>query len=99
VLVPGHGEPLRDKALLRTTMSVLRELLKTGKGAKARGLDADQAKEEVLPRLRDLMLSMTRDDPKLNDQFRLYLVDWTMHRVYDELNGPLSDAIAPIPPK
>jgi hypothetical protein len=43
------------------------------------------------------MISMTRDDPKLNDQFRLYLVDWTLHRVYDELNGPLSDAIAAIP--
>ena len=26
------------------------------------------------------------------------LVDWFLHRVYDELNGPLSDAIAAIPP-
>jgi glyoxylase-like metal-dependent hydrolase (beta-lactamase superfamily II) len=31
VLVPGHGEPLRDKTLLHATMSVLRELLKAGK--------------------------------------------------------------------
>jgi glyoxylase-like metal-dependent hydrolase (beta-lactamase superfamily II) len=99
ILIPGHGEPLRDKALLHATISVLRELLRTGKDAKARGLDADQAKEEVLPRLHDLMVVMTKDDPKLNDQFTLYLVDWTMHRVYDELNGPLSDAIAPIPRK
>jgi cyclase len=99
VLVPGHGEPLRDKALLHATMSVLRELLKAGKDAKARGLDADQAKEEVLPRLHDLMVAITRDDPKLNEQFKIYLVDWTLHRVYDELNGPLSDAIAAIPPK
>jgi glyoxylase-like metal-dependent hydrolase (beta-lactamase superfamily II) len=97
VLVTGHGDPLRDKTLLHATMSVLRELLKSGKDAKARGLDADQAKEEVLPRLHDAMISMTRDDPKLNAQFTLYLVDWTMHRVYDELNGPLTDAIAPIP--
>jgi glyoxylase-like metal-dependent hydrolase (beta-lactamase superfamily II) len=97
VIVPGHGEPLRDRTLLHATMNVLRELLKTGKDAKARGLDADQAKEEVLPRLRDLMVSMTNDDATLNQQFRLYLVDWTLHRVYDELNGPLSDAIAPIP--
>lgn len=99
VLVPGHGEPLHDKTLLRTTMNVLRELLKAGKDAKARGLDADQAKDEVLPRLHDLMVTMTHDDQKLNDQFKLYLVDWTMHRVYDELNGPLTDAIAAIPPK
>jgi hypothetical protein len=42
---------------------------------------------------------MTKDDPRLNEQFTVYLVDWTLHRVYDELAGPLSDAIAPIPPK
>jgi cyclase len=99
VLVPGHGEPLADRTLLHATMDVLRALLKAGADAKARGLDADQAKEEVLPRLRDLMVTMTHDDPTLNDQFKLYLVDWTMHRVYDELNGPLTDAIAAIPPK
>jgi cyclase len=99
VLVPGHGEPLRDKALLRATMTVLRELLKEGRDARARGLDADQAKEEILPRLHDVMVSMTKDDARLNNQFAIYLVDWTLHRVFDELNGPLSDAIAPIPPK
>jgi len=99
VLVPGHGEPLRDKTLLHATMRVLRELQKSGKDARAKGLDADQAKEDVFPRLHDLMVTMTHDDPKLNDQFKLYLVDWTMHRVFDELNGPLTDAIAAIPPK
>jgi cyclase len=97
IIVPGHGEPLRDKTLLRAHMNVMRELMKAGKDAKARGLDADQAKDEVLPRLREDMLMMTKDDPKLNEQFRIYLVDWFMHRVYDELEGPLSDAIAPIP--
>ena len=99
VFVPGHGEPLRDKTLLHVTMDVLRALLQEGKDAKERGLDADQAKEEVLPRLRDVMVTMTHDDPKLNEQFKIYLVDWTLHRVFDELNGPLSDAIAPIPTK
>jgi hypothetical protein len=34
-----------------------------------------------------------------NADFRVYLVDWYLHRVYDELNGPLSDAISAIPPK
>ena len=67
VLVPGHGEPLRDKALLHATMDVMRELLKAGKDAKARGLDPDQAREEVFPRLHDLMVTITRDDPKAND--------------------------------
>ena len=99
VLVPGHGEPLRDKILLRATMDVMRQLLKAGKDANAKGLDPDQAREEVFPRLHDLMVTMTKDDPKANDQFKIYLVDWYMHRVYDELSGPLTDAIAPIPPK
>jgi len=29
----------------------------------------------------------------------LGMVDWFLHRVYDELAGPLTDAVAPIPPK
>jgi len=99
IIVPGHGDRLRDKTLLHATMNVLRELIRQGKDAKARGLDADQAKEEIFPRLHDLMVSMTKDDPKLNAQFKLYLVDWTLHRVYDELNGPLDDSIARIPPR
>jgi hypothetical protein len=78
-------------------MDVLRQLLAEGRNAKARGLDADRAKEDVLPRLHDVMVSMTKDDPTLNDQFRLYLVDWTLHRVFDELSGPLNDDIAAIP--
>lgn len=97
VIVPGHGEPLRDKTLLRAHIAVMRALLKGGRDAKARGLDPDQAREELFPRLRDLMVPITNDDPKTNDQFRTYLVDWYLHRVYDELDGPLSDAIAPIP--
>jgi hypothetical protein len=71
--------------------------LKEGRGAKARGLDPDQARAEILPGLRDLMSTITRNDPAVNNAFRTQLVDWYLHRVYDELNGPLSDEIAPIP--
>lgn len=99
ILVPGHGEPLKDEVLLHATIDVMRELLKAGKDAKARGLDPDQAREEVFPRLRDLMVTITKDDRTANDQFKIYFVDWYMHRVYDELDGPLTDAIAPIPRK
>jgi hypothetical protein len=56
-----------------------------------RGVDA------VMPELHDLMVRITHDDPAVNDAFRVQLVDWYMHRVYDELSGPLTDAIAPIP--
>jgi cyclase len=96
-IVTGHGAPLHDTTLLRTTMEVFRVLLREGKAAKARGLDPDQAKAAILPGLHELMVKLTANDPAKNDAFRTQLVDWYLHRVYDELNGPLTDAIAAIP--
>jgi hypothetical protein len=43
------------------------------------------------------MVKITGDVPARNAAFRTQLVDWFLHRVYDELAGPLSDDIAPIP--
>jgi cyclase len=96
-IVTGHGAPLHDRQLLHQTMEVFRVLLRDGKAAKARGLDPDQAKAEILPGLHDLMVTITHDDARLNDAFRVQLVDWYLHRVYEELNGPLTDEIAAIP--
>jgi len=98
-IVPGHGKPVHDKTLLHAHMDAMRILLDTGKSAKARGLDPDQARDEAMPRLHDVMIKMTGGDAKRNQEFKIYLADWYMHRVYDELNGPLTDAIAPIPIK
>jgi glyoxylase-like metal-dependent hydrolase (beta-lactamase superfamily II) len=95
VWIPGHGEPLRDKILLHATMDVFRELLRQGKEARTKGLDPDQAKELILPSLNDLRGRITRNDPRQNELFAIYLVDWYLHRVYDELAGPLTDAITP----
>lgn len=99
VIVPGHGEPLRDEALLHATLDVFRELVKRGADAKARGLDPDAARAEIMPQIKTQMIRITGDNPGLNRAFETQLVDWFLHRVYDELNGPLTDAIAPIPPK
>ena len=99
IIVPGHGEPLRDEKLLKATLAVLMELAKRGADAKARGLDPDAARAEIMPQIKDLMVPITGDVPAVNRAFETQLVDWFLHRVYDELNGPLSDAIAPIPPK
>jgi hypothetical protein len=79
-------------------MDVFRVLLREGKAAKERGLTADQAKEAVFPGLHDAMVLITHDAPALNAAFKQQLVDWYLHRVYDELDGPLTDAIAAIPP-
>lgn len=97
VVVPGHGAPLRDDALLHATAEVFRKLLAHGRDAKARGLDADAAKAEILPALEPLRKLIAGDDHAAYDSFPTYLVDWFLHRVYDELAGPLGDEIAPIP--
>lgn len=97
-IVTGHGAPLHDKTLLHATMDVFRVLLREGKAAKERGLTPDQAKEAIVPGLHDVMITITHDDPALNAAFKQQLVDWYLHRVYDELDGTLTDAIAPIPP-
>lgn len=97
VIVTGHGAPLRDKALLHATRNVFRVLLKEGKAARDKGLEADQAKEAIMPSLQPLMAKITGNVPARNAAFRTRLVDWFLHRVYDELSGPLTDDIAPIP--
>ena len=98
-LVTGHSEPLKDKELLRATMGVMRILLQRGKELKAQGMDPDAAKATILPELKDLRTKITKDEARVNQQFEIYLVDWFLHRVYDELNGPLTDAIQPPPAK
>jgi glyoxylase-like metal-dependent hydrolase (beta-lactamase superfamily II) len=98
IIIPGHGAAMRDETRLHATIDVFRELLKRGGDAKARGLDVHQARDAILPEMRDLVASMTNGEKTLEDQFRIYVGDWFLHRVYDELNGPLTDAIAPIPP-
>jgi glyoxylase-like metal-dependent hydrolase (beta-lactamase superfamily II) len=97
VIVPGHGEPMRDKTLLEATLATLRELRRLGLAARAQGLSADSARGAVADSVRPLMVRITRDDPGRNQQFAIYMVDWYLHRVYDEAAGPLSDSIAAIP--
>ena len=97
VIIPGHGEPLRDETLLHSTMEVFRELLRHGKESRAKGLTPKEAIAAISPALQKLRTRITGDDPRMNQQFDLYLVSWYLHRVYDELAGPLTDAITPPP--
>ncbi|HZT77256.1 MAG TPA: MBL fold metallo-hydrolase [Vicinamibacterales bacterium] len=97
VIVTGHGAPLHDKALLHDTLAVFQTLLQAGTAAHARGLTADEARDAILPSLHDARIRITHDDARLNADFKLQLVDWFLHRVYDALDGPLTDDIAKIP--
>jgi glyoxylase-like metal-dependent hydrolase (beta-lactamase superfamily II) len=99
VIVPGHGEPLKDKTLLRTDLALFRELIRRGADAKARGLDVEKARAEIEGQdsVRALQAAITGNDENRNQLFDIYTVDWFLHRVYQELEGPLGDEIAPIP--
>jgi hypothetical protein len=44
-------------------------------------------------------MTIAGETPGRQAAFRTQLVDWYLHRVYDELAGPLRDDIAPIPPR
>ena len=98
IMVTGHGAPLQGESLLHATMDVFRILLREGAGAKRRGMTVHEAREAILPRLAATRTAITGDDPGRNAAFRVQLVDWYLHRVYEELDGPLDDRIAPIPP-
>ena len=97
VIVPGHGEPLRDESLLQATLDVLRELRTRGRAARAKGLDVHQARDEMLPALESFAARMVGTDASRRQQFQIYVVDWFLHRVFEEVEAPLTDAIAPIP--
>jgi glyoxylase-like metal-dependent hydrolase (beta-lactamase superfamily II) len=97
LIVPGHGEPLRDERLLHATMDVFRILLREGRAAREKGIEVDAAKSAILPSLATPRSVITGGDAALDRQFDTYVVDWFLHRVYDELDGPLTNAIAPIP--
>ena len=75
-IVPGRGDPLHNKALLPATMEVIRTLLTEGKTMKATGLDADQAKDVILPSLSGAIQQITGGNPALADAFKVQLVDW-----------------------
>ena len=67
---PGTASRCATKRPAARTMDVMRELLKQERTPRRAASIADQAREEVFPRLRDLMVTMTRDDPKANEQFK-----------------------------
>lgn len=99
LLVPGHGEPMRDATLLRATRTLLAREHALARALMTRGVPAASAKDSVLAdaevqRWREVI---TGGDAARNETFALYLVDWYVRRVYDELQGTLTDSIPRLP--
>ena len=99
VLIPGHGAPMRDRVILDATRSLLRREHQLAREARARGRTVDQAKAEILadPAVQALRATLTGGEARRGPAFELYLVDWFVRRVYEELAGPLDDSIPAVP--
>lgn len=95
ILVPGHGPAMRDEGLLKATLELLRRQVTLGRAAKAGGASVEHAKAAVLADSTVLALRerITGGDARRNQAFALYLVDWFVRRLYQELDGPLDDQI------
>jgi cyclase len=99
LLVPGHGAAMLDEGLLQATLALLRRQVTLGGAAKARGATVEQAKAAILADSTVLAWreQITGGEPGRNDAFALYLVDWFVRRLYQELDGPLDDRIPRAP--
>ena len=99
LLIPGHGDVMQDATILSATRSLLRREYDLARALRARAVAAAAAQDSVLAdqevrRLRDVL---TGGDTSRNDAFALYLVEWYVRRVYQELDGTLDDTIPRIP--
>ena len=99
LLVPGHGAAMRDEGLLKATLALLRREVVLGRAAKAGGASVEQAKAAILADSTVLALRerITGGEASRNGPFALYLVEWFVRRLYQELDGPLDDRIPGAP--
>ncbi len=99
VMIPGHGAPLTDPALLRATSSLLEREVVLAREQKAAGRTAADATKAILADSAVLALRdrITSGVVARNDAFALYLVEWFVKRVYQEIDGTLDDSIPSAP--
>ncbi|MFN8669911.1 MAG: MBL fold metallo-hydrolase [Gemmatimonadaceae bacterium] len=99
LIVPGHGEAMRDTVLLGQTRALLGREYELARGLAQRNVPVAAAKDSVLAdaevqRQREAIIA---GDASKREMFALYLVDWYVRRVYDELRGTLTDSIPRVP--
>lgn len=99
LLVPGHGEAMSDDRLLRATRSLLAREYEVARALKGKGVSVDSARAAILADEEVLRWrgTITGGDASRNESFALYLVDWFVRRMYQELDGTLDDSIPRIP--
>lgn len=95
LLVPGHAEPMRDELLLHRTLALLKRERVLAAEAKIAGLPVSEAIPRILAdkEVRELRALITAGDAAADRSFPLYMVEWFVTRVYQELEGTLDDRI------
>jgi glyoxylase-like metal-dependent hydrolase (beta-lactamase superfamily II) len=98
-IVPGHGAVLEDETLLHDTIALLEQERSLARAAKAGGATADAAAKAIRedPRIVSLRSRITGGDSSRDGAFGVYLVDWFVRRVYQEIDGTLDDSIPAAP--
>jgi glyoxylase-like metal-dependent hydrolase (beta-lactamase superfamily II) len=98
-LVPGHGAVLRDEELLKATIGLLERQRTIAAESKSKGLSSAQAKAAILSDSEVLRYraTITGGAASSNEAFGVYLVDWFVRRVYQEIEGTLNDSIPRTP--
>lgn len=98
-IVPGHGAPLRDEALLHATLALLRRERALVRERHAAGAPADSVIAAVLAdgEVQRLRASITAGDAAADASFPTYLVAWFVQRAIAEAEAPLDDSIPSLP--
>ena len=99
VLVPGHGTPMRDEVRLHATLELLRRERTLVAVLKAAGKTVKEAAAGVLADSLVLALreTLTGGNVAYRDPFALYLVEWVVPRLYQEIDGTLDESIPRLP--
>jgi glyoxylase-like metal-dependent hydrolase (beta-lactamase superfamily II) len=99
ILIPGHGTPLQDESLLKATLALLRREHTMARESKAKGMSVEETRAAILADsdVLGLRTAITGGVAQRNDAFALYLVDWFVRRVFQELDGTLNDSIPLVP--
>ncbi len=99
VIVPGHGTPMRDKVRLHATIDLLKRERDLATRLKSQGRSVAEAKAAIMNDSTVLALreTLTGGTVAYREPFALYLVEWVVPRIYQEIDRALDDSIPRAP--
>ena len=87
VIVPGHGEVIRDTVPVTRLIAALTEVKRQADNAAKEGLSLDSLRARL--NVREQRLAFTAGDPALDELWRSYFLFMATSRAYDEATGKI----------